>query len=49
MGTFNEDSIALSLFPQVRSAVLSLLFLNSEMDYHFREIVRVVDSGIGAV
>jgi len=49
MGAIIENTLASYLFPQTRIAILSLVFMNSEKDYHLREIARIVDNGNGAV
>jgi predicted nucleotidyltransferase len=38
-----------ALFPKVRRKLLSLLFLHPDREFHFREIVRALSSGKGAV
>ncbi len=48
MGTQNNDA-AHALFGKVRRCLLSLLFLNSDRTYYFREIRDVIGSGSGAV
>lgn len=48
MGTKNTDA-AHALFGKVRRCLLSLLFLNPDRTYHFREIRDIIGSGSGAV
>ncbi len=44
-----SDSVGITLFGSVRGRVLGLLYRNPEQDYYFREIVRRIDAGHGAV
>lgn len=44
-----SDTISSRLFGRVRSSVLSLLLLNSDISMYFREIERAVGMGRGAV
>ncbi|MCD4700850.1 MAG: nucleotidyltransferase domain-containing protein [Candidatus Aegiribacteria sp.] len=48
MGTKNNDA-AHALFGKVRRCLLSLLFLNPDRTYYFREIRDIIGSGSGAV
>lgn len=43
------DKLSYGLFGKVRSAVLALLFSNSEQSFYFRQIARSIGSGRGAV
>lgn len=45
----SANSIADALFPQVRQRLLATLFGQPERSFYANELVRVADSGIGAV
>jgi predicted nucleotidyltransferase len=45
----NSTGLADALFSKVQQRVLGLLFVNADRSFYTNEIVRFVDSGIGAV
>lgn len=47
--TNGTDSIGRALFGKVRSGLLALLFCHSDRSFYFRQIVRLVGVGQGAV
>jgi uncharacterized protein len=50
MGTLSEKSTLTStLFSKSRRAILSLLFLNSNREYYTREIISLLNIGMGTV
>jgi len=49
MGPNYHSSLSSYLFGKTRSAVLALLFCNADRSFHFREIVRTLKTGPGAI
>lgn len=49
MGSDYHSSLSSYLLGKTRSAVLALLFCNSDRSFHFREIVRTLETGPGAI
>lgn len=49
MGIKKQESLANSLFSRVQQRVLALFFGNPERSYHTNEIIRLTNSGTGAV
>jgi len=50
MGTLNHvDSIASLIFPRTRLNILTLIYLHSKTEFYLREIIRLVNTGRGAV
>jgi len=47
--TINTDNIANSLFGKTRRAVLALLFSHVDERFYFRQIVRLIGTGLGAL
>jgi len=48
-GSKGQSGLGAELFGKTRSALLALLFRNTDRSFHYREIIRSLDTGPGAV
>jgi uncharacterized protein len=48
-GSKGQSGLGAELFGKTRSAVLALLFCNADRSFHYREIIRSLETGPGAV